>query len=51
MGLEPGVAGWKVQMNPLSNGGTPFLFVYLEEILISFKWITSSFDLPPEGST
>ena len=23
LGLEPGVAGWKVQANPLSNGGTP----------------------------
>ena len=24
LGLEPGVAGWKVQVNPLSYGGTPF---------------------------
>ena len=23
LGLEPGAAGWKVQMNPLSYGGTP----------------------------
>ena len=23
LGLEPGVAGWKAQMNPLSYGGTP----------------------------
>ena len=22
LGLEPGVAGWKVQTNPLSYGGT-----------------------------
>ena len=24
MGLEPGVAGWKMQRNPLSYGDTPF---------------------------
>ena len=23
LGFEPGVAGWKAQMNPLSYGGTP----------------------------
>ena len=23
LGFEPGVAGWKVQMNPLSFSGTP----------------------------
>ena len=23
LGFEPGAAGWKVQMNPLSYGGTP----------------------------
>ena len=23
LGLEPGAAGWKVQTNPLSYGGTP----------------------------
>ena len=23
LGVEPGVAGWKAQMNPLSYGGTP----------------------------
>ena len=23
LGLEPGVAGWKMQTNPLSYGGTP----------------------------
>ena len=23
MGFEPGAAGWKAQMNPLSHGGTP----------------------------
>ena len=23
LGLEPSVAGWKVQTNPLSYGGTP----------------------------
>ena len=23
LGIEPGVAGWKVQTNPLSYGGTP----------------------------
>ena len=25
MGFEPGLAGWKVQRNPLSYGGTPRL--------------------------
>ena len=25
LGLEPGPAGWRVQMNPLSYGGTPKL--------------------------
>ena len=24
LGLEPGVAGWKAQTNPLSYSGTPF---------------------------
>ena len=24
LGLEPGAAEWKAQMNPLSYGGTPF---------------------------
>ena len=23
LGFEPGAAGWKAQMNPLSYGGTP----------------------------
>ena len=23
LGFEPGVAGWKVQTNPLNYGGTP----------------------------
>ena len=25
LGFEPGAAGWKAQMNPLSYGGTPKL--------------------------
>ena len=25
LGFEPGAAGWKAQMNPLSYGGTPFI--------------------------
>ena len=25
LGLEPGAAGWKVQTNPQSYGGTPYL--------------------------
>ena len=24
LGVEPGLAGWKAQMNPLSYGGTQF---------------------------
>ena len=26
LGLKPGAAGWKVQTNPLSYGGTPKIF-------------------------
>ena len=33
MGLEPGVAGWKAQTNPLSNGGTPGVFQCLFYVL------------------
>ena len=29
LGLEPGVAGWKVQTNPLSYGGTPLITFFL----------------------
>ena len=29
LGVEPGVAGWKVQMNPLSYGGTPKAYYYV----------------------
>ena len=28
-GLEPGAAGWKAQMNPLSYGGTPILSLFV----------------------
>ena len=32
LGLEPGAAGWQVQTNPLSYGGTPsLLFCYSED--------------------
>ena len=27
LGLEPGAAGWKSQMNPLSYGGTPVIYL------------------------
>ena len=27
LGFEPGAAGWKAQTNPLSYGGTPYLFI------------------------
>ena len=27
LGLKPGAAGWKVQTNPLSYGGTPFITI------------------------
>ena len=36
LGVEPGVAGWKAQTNPLSYGGTPFfsnLTLVLEAII------------------
>ena len=28
LGIEPGVAGWKAQTNPLSYGGTPSLIQF-----------------------
>ena len=28
LGFEPGAAGWKVQTNPLSYGGTPTVNVF-----------------------
>ena len=31
--LEPGAAGWKVQTNPLSYGGNPYLYTYLGAVL------------------
>ena len=33
LGLEPGAAGWKVETNPLSYGGTPMIF---QDILFTF---------------
>ena len=33
LGLEPGAAGWKVQTNPLSYGGNPYLYTYLGAVL------------------
>ena len=27
LGVEPRVAGWKAQTNPLSYGGTPFICI------------------------
>ena len=30
LGLEPGVAGWKAQTNPLSYGGTPDDFIIFQ---------------------
>ena len=29
LGLEPGATGWKVQVNPLSYGGTPILAIFV----------------------
>ena len=29
LGLEPGAAVWKVQMNPLSYGGTPVVVLFV----------------------
>ena len=26
LGFKPGAAGWKARMNPLSYGGTPFVY-------------------------
>ena len=39
LGFEPGVAGWKAQMNPLSYGGTPkiVMFVCLKRPNINAK--------------
>ena len=30
LGLEPGAAGWKAQMNPLSNGDTPNVYFIIK---------------------
>ena len=40
LGLEPGVAGWKAQTNPLSYSSTPaicYRHLYLERIFVSLK--------------
>ena len=45
LGLEPGAAGWKMQTNPLSYGGTPTFFI-LKKIgptPASFSFIFSLF--------
>ena len=36
-GLEPGAAGWKAQMNPLSYGGTPNVinFIFFQNLFWS----------------
>ena len=35
LGLKPGVAGWKTQMNPLSFGGTP-INRFCEDLWLKF---------------
>ena len=40
LGLEPGAAGWKAQMNPLSYGDTSTVFCF------DFVWLASKVDLP-----
>ena len=49
LGLEPGVAGWKAQTNPLSNGGTPFcnifpavrrLQIFCRALVVVVLWLT-----------
>ena len=32
LGLEPRVAGWKVQTNPLSYGGSPYLIYFINPV-------------------
>ena len=36
LGLEPRVAGWKAQMNPLSYGGTPFCLELILQAMTLF---------------
>ena len=32
LGLEPWVAGWKAQTNPLSYGGSPYLIYFINPV-------------------
>ena len=42
LGVEPGAAGWKVQTNPLSYGGTPLVnFLHSSGIGWNDKSITT----------
>ena len=34
LGLEPGAAGRKAQMNPLSYGGTPFFMTFIKGLSV-----------------
>ena len=40
LGLEPRAAKWKVQTNPLSYGGTPYLTVFNVPILAPYYYCT-----------
>ena len=39
LGVEPGVAVWKAQTNPLSYGGIPFLFICFHDKQHQIKYI------------
>ena len=42
LGFKPGAAGWKVQTNPLSYGGTPYEIAFSKPILLTIASIQSS---------
>ena len=38
LGIEPGAAGWKARMNPLSYGGTPISVFVTCRRQTAYKW-------------
>ena len=43
LGLEPGVAGWKVQTNPLSYGGTPYAEILIDS-MVTLSLLTTIYE-------
>ena len=47
LGIEPGAAGWKARMNPLSYGGTPY---YVNFLSTSMELVLRANLVPPNTS-